>query len=274
MINFLSAICRSYSFYRSVIMSICILLLVQTYSTVQAYTSDDQDVRLFRVAVQNSVPIYIPAGTAGYKGLCDLIYEELGKRLKAHGIKLQIVTSPTSIQRIVRGLKTGMVDGFCGMGRNSERDKDYYFSRVPVFQNMSVLVAHRDDKAPPEKIDDLVGRGETIMALQGSLSADHLKKVKGIQVDDRFMNLNQPLSLIATRKQYKYFYYNDMAVAYLIRKNKLPLQMIRCSEGKLPQYMAFSKKIDPDIRIIVDRLLADMQKDKTLSGIQEKFAVD
>lgn len=242
--------------------------------SAESITSVKETDKYFRVAIQDSVPKYVGSSiTARSEGLCNRIYAEIGRRIQDKGVTVKSVTTATSIVRILRGMDIGRVDGFCGAGRNKGRESKYLFSKHPVFYNNIVMVTHRNNKNLPKSFSDIEQSGDVVMAFYGTTGASRLKKTTKIQVDDRFMSLIQPLRLIASQKRHKYFYYHELGVAYLIRQNKLPLKLLQLDDNLLPQWMAYSQKIDPDVLKIVEQAIDDMARDGTLKDIAAQFKV-
>lgn len=234
-----------------------------------ASIADETASEKLRVVRQDSVPKY--GLYPSEPGLCDEIYSAIGARLAEEGVHLEVNPQRLPIQRIVALLMRGDADAYCGAGTTEKREETFTYSALPVYYTRNVLVARVNDPLQPKTLEDLAGTGEPVMAFFGTSAAARLKAVPGLMVDNGFSDVAATLKLLASKSRYRFFYYHDLGVEYLIQEHKLPLKVIYLDAPAIPQWMIYSPTLDAGIRSKVEQIIARLSEDGTLDSINKRY---
>lgn len=241
-------------------------------SLAGSFNAHAGDSRKLYAAVQNSSAKYLQSD-AGVRGLCGDVYAALKERLKDQGINLVVNPQEKVITRILSELKYGLVDLYCGAGRNAEREQNYIYSAVPVYHVSNVLIVRANDDFNPRTLSELEQSGEEIMAFYGSSSARFLKENTSVKVADVFSDLDKTLSLLANGRRYRAFYYHDLAAKYYIQQSGYPLKMAPTRYRTIPQWIIYSQQTDKGLVAKVEEAMAAMKKAGDLEKITSPYLV-
>lgn len=221
-----------------------------------------------KAAYQNSQPKYF--ANQPEKGLCGDIYASLAKRVKDQGIDLIEDQIEYPIKRILSNLDFNRQGIFCGAGRNKEREERFIYSSVPVYHVSNIVIARKDDPYDPQSIDGLTGVDLKVGAYFGTSSARFLMGHEGVRVLDHFTSLQTALEDVA-KGGIRYFYYHDLGLLYLLRNSDLPLRAVPTKFRTVPQWIIYSKKLEPEVIRILDEAVIDMVKSGEIEKIWDNY---
>ncbi len=244
--------------------------LLVCFSMVGAMKDASAAEDILHFSVQNSEPKYI-VNEDTVTGLCGDIYSALIEQLAESNIKIVVSGESAPIKRILKNLKSGSSDVFCGAQRNELREQDYYYSIRPVYDISNVVVMHKDDIFEPKSFDDIRKAKIEVSSYYGTASADFLKLQSGILVDDSYNELMPALRAVATKKHVRMFFYHDLSLLYLVKKSKLPLRVVPTKFKTTQHWMMYSRTTDPDLIEQIDTGLLNLEVSGRLAAIRSKY---
>lgn len=204
------------------------------------------------------------------KGLCVEIYQALAKHLAERQIKTNLAFKFLPIKRILKRVEEKPDAIFCGAGRNAKREKRFIYSETVVYHVSNVVAAHQDSKVEITSFTDIKNQQLTVGAMYGTSSADFVKKQTGVPVNDSFLTLKTGLHAVA-HKRIPLFYYHDLGLNYLIKDWKLPLKVVPHKFRTVPQWVIYSKRIDPGLLKHIEQSLKAMESEGTIKDIWTRY---
>lgn len=221
-------------------------------------------------AAQNSAPKYFPPD-AGQRGVCGDIYLALQNRLARSGIALVIDTEPLPIKRILHNLDTGKMHLFCGAGRNAKREKRFHYSETPVWHTSNVVMTASTNPVQALSFTKMARDKTIIGAFFGTSSARFLMQQPGIRVDDSYKSLEAALRDVS-RGHLAYFYYHDLGLNWLLRKNPhLPARIVGTKFRTVPQWMLYSRSLPAPLRLHVDKQVTELATSGAIDAIMARY---
>lgn len=225
---------------------------------------------IIRFSVQNSEPKYLLEGQR-ISGLCGEIYSALAKQLSQKKIVTSLPSKASPIREILSDLKAGRSDAFCGAGRNDKREKEYVYSVRPVYDVSNVIVARQNDLFEPKSFGDLRKTKVEVSTFLGTTSAEYLKMQSGIRVNDSFTDVKDALASIAQHERYRFFFYHDLGLVYLVRESRLPLRVLPTKFRVYSHWMLYSRKTNPYIIEAIEDALLQIEISGELKRIQRRY---
>jgi ABC-type amino acid transport substrate-binding protein len=204
------------------------------------------------------------------KGLCVEIYRELKKRLEQQSVPVSISPKYLPIKRILKSVEINPNDIFCGAGRNAKREKRFIFSKTAVYHVSNMVAAHKDTEFKIDSFESIRLQHLTVGALYGTSSAAFVKSHEGVIVNDSFLDLKTGLRTVAN-KRIELFYYHDLGLNFLIKDWKLPLKVVQHKFRTVPQWVIYSKSIDPARLEVLERSLKDMESEGVIENIWKGY---
>lgn len=254
---------------RIVVGGISFLFMMVFWGAVKGsvgYASD----HTVRFAVQNSEPKYL-VNQQKVSGLCGEIYEALSRVLSLKNVNISVPIHASPIKKILSDLRMGKSDAFCGAGRNDKREKEYIYSVRPVYDVSNVIVAHQDDLFEPKSFADLRKSKVEISTFTGTTSAEYLKMQSGMRVNDSFNDVENALVSIALNDRYRFFFYHDLGLVYLVRKSQLPLRVLPTKFRIYSHWMLYSRKANPVVLESIEDALLQIEISGELKKIQAQY---
>lgn len=218
---------------------------------------------------QNSEPKYF-AKERNTKGLCDLIYAEMSKRLEGQGASVTVNPKLYPIKRILAMLSIGHGHVYCGAGRNKKREELYHYSQYPVYQPSNVLLMHQDDQNVLKELNDLENTELIVGAFFGASSTTYLRAFEGIRVVDHFRELNDGLKAVAD-KNIHYFFYHNLGLVYLLEQSDLPIKLMPTKFRTYDHWLIYSKLLSSAEVKLLDKVLKSMMDDGTLDSYRRLY---
>ncbi len=137
-----------------------------------------------------------------------------------------------------------------------------------------MVAARGDDPAIVSSLEDLKRFGEEmpILSLNGSSTASFLKAQAGIRVDDGARTIKGNLEKLLAQHG-RFVYFHDLGIRFAIRKSfaESGLKILPTSFRTYRHYLAFSRKVPPDIVEEVDRVLERLEASGALREIRERY---
>lgn len=245
------------------------LILLTLFSILFYSRPAFSDSHVLIMQIQDSQPKYF-LNSRKNPGICSDIYHELQSRLAKKDISIFIPGTYTPIKRILQKLTTGSAHVFCGAGRNAEREKKFYYSKMPLYSVSHVLMAHKNEKVSPKSFNDLIETQATVGVYFGTSTSQFIKKYEALNINDGFYDLERALLAISNKKL-RYFYYHDLALNYYLRNTSLPLKVLPYKYRTYSHWMIYSKFIPKKIRALIDNEITDMVKSGLINQIRAKY---
>lgn len=227
--------------------------------------------------MQDSQPKYFlpeePASDASPSrpiGLCVEIYQALKRRLEEQQITATISSKFLPIKRILKRVEQNPSELFCGAGRNAKREARFIYSKTVVYNVSNVVAAHRSFDKTVNGFEDIQNQQLTVGALYGTSSAGFVKKQVGVPVNDSFLNLETGLQAVANQR-IPLFYYHDLGLNFLIKDWQLPLKVLPHKFRTVPQWIIYSKSIDPGLLRHIESALEAMEREGEIKQIWRNY---
>ncbi|UUZ78711.1 transporter substrate-binding domain-containing protein [Paenibacillus sp. P26] len=187
------------------------------------------------------------------------ISNEIAKRI---GVKTQFIA--TDFDSLIGGLKADKFDiVIAQMTATEERKKEVDFTATYTINGATVGVKENSDI---KGINDL--KNKTIGAGSGTTFLDEAKKVEGAKVKEYNSPTDITTDLINGRIDA--IIQDELSFAYQIKQHNLPIKLVGGVLYKDVMGMAV-KKNNKEFLNAVDKALADMKKDGTLTAIYKKW---
>jgi len=187
------------------------------------------------------------------------IMEAVAKKL---GVKLEIVQ--INFDGLIAALTAKKFDIMAaGVSVTDERKKTVDFSQPYLIGNDAILV-HKDSGLKPAKLEDL--KGKKVAAQLGTVQADALKKVEGIEVKE--YNLFTEAASALAAKQVDAVYLHSVVAKSFAKAN--PVLTIGL-EIKAEDTAYALRKDTPDLTAFVNEVLTEMEKNGEMEKLVQKW---
>ena len=246
-------------------------LLCATPLLAMSYFSSasEQNTSKLTMLMQDSQPKYFLPNDPR-KGLCVEIYQALAERLKVQQINSDITSKFLPIKRILKSVEINSNHIFCGAGRNAEREKRFIYSETAVYHVSNVVASHKDQTFEIQSFDDVKDQQLVIGALYGTSSAAFVKKQTGVRINDSFLDLRTGLKAVSNQR-IALFYYHDLGLNFLIKDWQLPLKVVPHKFRTVPQWIIYSKSIDPELHQKAEQALKEMENEGVIKEIWTRY---
>jgi len=109
-----------------------------------------------------------------------------------------------------------------------------------------------------------------IGALYGTSSAAFVKKQTGVRINDSFLDLRTGLKAVSNQR-IALFYYHDLGLNFLIKDWQLPLKVVPHKFRTVPQWIIYSKSIDPELHQKAEQALKEMENEGVIKEIWTRY---
>jgi len=190
--------------------------------------------------------------------------------LKAQQVDSKITSKFLPIKRILKSVEINSNHIFCGAGRNAEREKRFIYSETAVYHVSNVVASHKNKTFQINSFDDIKDQQLVVGALYGTSSAAFVKKQTGVRINDSFLDLKTGLKAVRNER-IALFYYHDLGLNFLIKDWQLPLKVVSHKFRTVPQWIIYSKRIDPNLHKASEQALKGMEKEGVIEEIWTRY---
>ena len=226
-----------------------------------------------KTAAQESAPKYFTNEDNSMAGLCvDIIraIERTDPEIKFSGYNHFL-----PFNRLQRQLEDGDLDVFLGFKKTPARLSKYRFVEVPLYQldyKLATLSQDGIDNIQLENLNDLDPEMR-VLTIKGTAAASFLhEKQRSFVVDD---SARSPTKMILMLKhgRARLAFYHDLGLFFVINRMNAgkDIQISSRSYSNYSHYLAFSRKVSPEVVERVTKALRKLSEEGDLDRIATRY---
>lgn len=220
---------------------------------------------------QDGFPKYFYKSINGKKeirGLCVEIMRLIEQ--KDPEIRFVAENRLVKFKRIKKDLQQGKIDVFLGMTHTKEREKQFTYIHLPLYQVNHVIAVRTNDEVKVNNFKDIreLGGQGLILSNQGTSTERFLKKQGGLLLDTGAQNLTNNLIKLL-KKRGRFLYFHNLGLVSTIRDEDLTdrVRILPAVFHTYGHHLVFSNKAPKEAVEKVQRIMEEI----TASGELEKI---
>ncbi|QLY26645.1 ABC transporter substrate-binding protein [Bdellovibrio sp. KM01] len=218
---------------------------------------------LLRVAAVQGPPHVVnaeanPPQGSGPDFMVKYIFPELKKKFK-----INVVWKSSPFKRELRDLENNQIDVLFFIVKTPEREKIFDYSAEPFISEHAGIIVHKDFHKGKNSASMSDFAGKTVGLMAGASMPPEFKQYKIKTITLSGVDLGERLSnLVETNRIDGVFVHLSSVTREMVETNKYPnLKSIEITDIPMYKvYVAFSKKLSPEIKNEIDSLLKANRK--------------
>ncbi|MFP5519288.1 MAG: substrate-binding periplasmic protein [Bdellovibrionia bacterium] len=228
-------------------------------------------VRELKTAVQDNSPSKFSSRNNNSSGICNEILDLIASRLG--DIKINGRTNGVSLGRIETMLEKSEIDFAVCLLQSEQRKKKFQFIKVPLYSVNYVLMVKAEDDVNIANLMDIskIQGKNTVLVHRGSVLAESLRQLP-IKMNDSVRTQEQIVKMMEAGRA-RFLYAQDMELlSYFNDKNiAKKFRILPQSFFKDYQYVAVTNTLDPTIKVKLEQILLDLEKQGILKALEAKY---